>query len=86
MEARIDEISFGMSFGAVVGLFLFSAGLLSWAVGWGGEYVDVAASFMVGYGPHPLGSILGGLEGAIPGFVMGWLVARFYNTFERRRA
>jgi hypothetical protein len=76
---KLCKVAFGFAFGMVSGLSMM---LFAWAGyywGFGSSIVDQWASIFPGYSASVMGGFVGFGWGFLEGFVMGVLVAFFYN-------
>lgn len=76
LSLKALALALGLSWG--VGVVLL--GLAAW-LGWGRALVEVLGSLYLGFGPHPLGSVIGGLWAFVDGAVCGIVIAWLYNRF-----
>ena len=69
---------------------------VSWAVlmlfagwvsifGWGTKFVEVMASFYIGFKPTFLGGVIGAIWGFIDGAIGGAIIALVYNAIARKK-
>ncbi len=54
------------------------------AFDWGDYFVDVMASFYLGYHPGFIGGIIGGIWGFIDGAILGAILSFLYNHFSAK--
>ncbi len=76
---RLSLFRFGTALGLTWGGLLLLTAVLSWVTGVGTEFIRVAASIFRGYGPGPLGGVIGGIWGCSVGFASGVSMAWIYN-------
>ena len=81
---RLHPVSFGLAFGILWGAATLLVGILAFAFGWGGPFVNVLGSLYVGYEPTILGSLVGGVWGLIDGFIGGFILAWLYNLLAKK--
>jgi hypothetical protein len=77
INVRALCLSLGITWGASM-LFL---GWIGGLFGWGGEAIDVAASFYLGFNSTFWGGIAGAVWGFVDGVVGGYIIAKLYNLF-----
>ncbi|TDI32604.1 MAG: hypothetical protein E2P03_06430 [Acidobacteria bacterium] len=70
---------FGTALGLTWGGLLLLIAVLSRVTGLGIEFIHITGSIFRGYGPGPLGGIIGGVWGCCVGFVLGVSMAWIYN-------
>jgi len=79
----VDTKALALAFGATWGGGVFLLGLMAALLDWGTPMVKVIGSVYLGYGPTPVGSLIGlvwaVIDGAVGGFVLAWV----YNHFAR---
>jgi hypothetical protein len=80
-SGRFCVIAFGLAWGVTFGLVMLIIGWLAWLTGTGTEWVHNIAEFYHGFAATFVGGLLGGLWGLIEGFILGGLIALFYNLF-----
>ncbi len=61
----------------------FLYGLLASLFGWGGQMAEIIGSFYLGFGPMPLGAVIGAIWGFAVGFLFFALSAWIYNILVR---
>ena len=76
---RLSLFRFGTALGFAWGGLLLLIAVLSWVTGVGIEFIRITESIFRGYGPGPLGGIIGGVWGGCVGFVSGVSMAWIYN-------
>lgn len=70
---------FGTALGLTWGGLLLLIAVLSRVTGLGIEFIRITGSIFLGYGPGPLGGIIGGVWGCCVGFALGVSMAWIYN-------
>ena len=75
-------IPLALAFGAVWALGVLTAGWMA-AFGLGVAFVEMAASFYIGYGPSFLGALIGALWAFFDAAIAGALIAVIYNVAAR---
>jgi len=81
MKEQLNPKSLGLALGVIEAVALFILGLLAMATGYAVDFVNLTATFYIGYSATIVGSIIGVVWGFVDGFVGGWLVAWLYNKF-----
>ena len=83
----LGVISFGLALGVTAAIATFVLGVMATFFDWGIPLAMVLASIFLGYGPTFVGSIAGAVWAFVDGFIVGMLIAWFYNRFllHRRR-
>jgi hypothetical protein len=83
----LGVISFGLAVGATAAIATFILGAMASAFGWGITLAQVLSSIFLGFGPTFVGAIAGAVWAFVDGFIVGLLIAWFYNRFllTRRR-
>jgi hypothetical protein len=81
--SRISPVSLGLALGLLWGLSVFGVGLLAYLYSYGQPFVTAVGNVYVGYVPSLKGSALGGILAFLNAFVTGFLIALFYNMFNR---
>lgn len=76
---RLCPVSFGLAFGITWGLAMFILSLVAWLAHWGANTVHVISELYLGYAPSLVGAFIGAGWGFVDLFVVGVLVAFFYN-------
>ncbi len=84
-HATLGVISFGLAFGMSGVIVTVVLGLSAWLASWGVTVVQVLGSLFLGYGPSFVGIVAGAVWAFFDGFVLGVLIAWFYNRFLLRR-
>ena len=82
---KINPVSFGLSFGFLVGFYFFSLGIFASYFGVGEGLVESLKVLYIGYDATFLGSVAGGLWGVVDGFIGGVVIAYFYNFIQKIR-
>ncbi len=76
LDLRALALAVGIPWGLGMALFALTA-----PYGWNAAFVAVMAESYIGYGPGPVGALVGFvwgfLDAAIGAFVIGWLYKRF---------
>ena len=75
---KCQPLALGIAIAVLWAVSVFLAGIFA-MFGWGVAFVQVLASFYLGYGASIIGAIIGGLWAAIDGFIAGFLIAWIYN-------
>jgi hypothetical protein len=75
---KCQPVALGIAIGVVWAAGVFLAAIAA-MFGWGVAFVDVLASFYIGYGASIVGAIIGGIWALVDGFVAGFCVAWVYN-------
>jgi hypothetical protein len=75
---KLQPLAFGVAIGLVWAIGVFFAGIAA-MFHWGNAFVDVLASFYLGYGASIVGAIIGALWAIVDGFVAGYVIAWIYN-------
>lgn len=75
---KCQPLALGIAIGVLWAVSVFLAGIFA-MFGWGVAFVQVLASFYLGYGASIVGAIIGGIWAAIDGFIAGFLIAWIYN-------
>jgi len=76
---KLRIIPLAVAFGAVWALSVLTAGWTA-AFGLGTAFVEMAASFYIGYGPSFLGALIGALWAFFDAAIAGALIAVIYNV------
>jgi hypothetical protein len=86
-HTSLGVISFGLAFGVTAAIATFILGVMASAFGWGITLAQVLSSIFLGFGPTFVGAIAGAVWAFVDGFIVGLLIAWFYNRFllTRRR-
>ena len=82
----VDAVAVGLALGAFLGAVVLVMGLVAWLTGTWTAFVNGIGLLYLGYGPTPVGSVVGAVWGAIDGFVAGAAVAWLYNRIAEHRA
>lgn len=77
---RLCPGCFGLAVGIIWGLWCFVAGMF---IHGDLTMVSTMGSIYIGYGPTPMGSLIGGLWGLLHGFIAAFLIAWLYNCLCR---
>jgi len=79
----VDTKALALTLGGTWGGGVFLLGLMAAFLEWGTPMVELLGSVYLGYGPTPVGSLIGlvwaFIDGAIGGFILAWV----YNYFSR---
>jgi len=78
---NLNVVAFAKAFAILLALYMLVLGLIATYTGLGTPLVDAIGSAYVGYAKSLEGSIIGGIWGAIDGFVLGYVSAWLYNRF-----
>jgi hypothetical protein len=78
---QINVKALCLSLGITCGASMLFLGWIGGLFGWGGEAVDVAASFYLGFNSTFWGGIAGAIWGFVDGVIGGYVIARLYNFF-----
>lgn len=81
VKQKLDEKAFGLAIGVLVGAYMFLLGLTTTFLGMGGDMMRIMGSWYIGFGPTPVGAIIGAVWGLVDGFIFGWVAAYLYNYF-----
>ena len=81
---RLSLFRFGTALGLALGGVLLLIAVLSWVTGLGTEFIHMTESIFQGYGPGPLGGVIGGVWGCSAGFVSGVSIAWIYNRLSHQ--
>lgn len=83
----LGVISFGLAVGVTAAISTFVLGIMASAFGWGVNLAVALSSIFLGFGPTFVGAIAGAVWAFVDGFIVGLLIAWFYNRFllTRRR-
>jgi len=76
---KIDAAKFGFAFGIIYALVFFVIGILAAVFGWGTEIMGLMGELYVGFGPTPLGAVVGAVWGFVIGFAFFGSAAWIYN-------
>lgn len=80
-HTTLGVVSFGLAIGVTWAIAVFVLALAAWLFGWGIEVASALSSLYIGYGPSLVGAIAGAVWGFADGFVLGVMIAWFYNRF-----
>ncbi len=83
---KIDAAKFGIAFGIIYALVFFVIGILAAVFGWGTEIMGLMGELYVGFGPTPLGAVVGAVWGFVIGFAFFGCAAWIYNRLIGRSA
>ena len=75
---KCQPVALGVAIGVLWSASVFLAAIFA-MFGWGVAFVNVLASFYLGYGASIIGGIIGAVWAAIDGFVAGFVIAWIYN-------
>ena len=75
---KCQPLALGVAIGVLWSASVFLAAIFA-MFGWGVAFVNVLASFYLGYGASIIGAIIGAVWAAIDGFVAGAVIAWIYN-------
>ena len=75
---KCQPLALGIAIGVLWSVSIFFAAIAA-MFGWGTAFVQVIASFYIGYGASIGGAIIGAIWAAVDGFVGGYLLAWIYN-------
>jgi hypothetical protein len=75
---KCQPLALGVAIGVLWAVSVFFAGIFA-IFGWGVAFVNVLASFYLGYGASIVGAIIGTVWAFIDGFVAGFVIAWIYN-------
>ncbi len=78
-HATLGTISFGLALGITAALITIILGLSAAFLDWGVLAVQVLSSLFLGYGPHFIGIVAGGVWAFADGFVIGIVIVSIYN-------
>ena len=83
----LGVISLGLAIGLTAAIATFILGVMAHFFGWGVPLAMVLGSVFLGFGPTFIGSIAGAVWAFVDGFIIGIMIAWFYNRFllHRRR-
>ncbi len=76
---NLREMAFAKAFAIITGLYMFGLGLVAAYSGYGSSLVLAIGSAYIGYVPSLEGSVIGGIWGALVGFILGYVSAWLYN-------
>ena len=76
---KINALKFGIAFGILYALTFFVVGILAALFGWGAEIMMLMENLYVGFGPTPLGAVIGAIWGFVLGFGLFGCAAWIYN-------
>jgi hypothetical protein len=76
---KLQPLALGIAFGVIWAIGIFFAGVFA-MFNWGNAFVDVLASFYLGYGASIVGAIIGALWAVVDGFCAGYAIAWVYNS------
>jgi len=76
--SKCQPLALGIAIGVLWACSVFLAGIFA-MFGWGAAFVNVLASFYIGYGASIVGAIIGAVWAFIDGFVGGAIIAWIYN-------
>jgi hypothetical protein len=76
---KLQPLALGIAFGVIWAIGVFLAGIFA-MFHWGNAFVDVLASFYLGYSASIIGAIIGALWAAVDGFCAGYAIAWVYNS------
>jgi len=80
-HTTLGVVSLGLAIGVTWAIAVFLLGLAAWLFGWGIEAASALSSLYIGYGPSFVGAIAGAVWGFADGFILGIMIAWFYNRF-----
>ncbi|OGN61670.1 MAG: hypothetical protein A3F40_03810 [Chlamydiae bacterium RIFCSPHIGHO2_12_FULL_27_8] len=80
---KLSVKSFSLSFGIAFGIYMLFLGWVS-AFGWGIRDVTIISNLYIGYGPTFIGGIIGAIWGFVDGAICGYLISTFYNYFFKK--
>ena len=81
---HLDVLSLGLSLGVAWGVSMVLVSVMV-MLGWGNGFTALIGEWYVGFGPTPVGAVLGFIYGFIDGFIGGVVVAWLYNKFHEMR-
>ena len=82
--ARVDPVALGAALGVVGGLAVFLATvMLLLKDAPHGPNLALLAQYFIGYSVTPKGSVIGFVNGAAYGFVLGWFIGALRNVIVR---
>ena len=76
---RINAVKFGIAFGIIYAVVFFVLGILAALFGWGAEFMALMEKLYLGFGPTPLGAVIGAVWGFVIGFAFFGAGAWIYN-------
>jgi hypothetical protein len=79
---KLNVKALAISLGSAWALCMLFAGWAS-IFGWSVKFVDIMGSVYIGFEPSILGGIIGALWGFIDGAIAGLVIALIYNFFSK---
>lgn len=80
-HGTLGVISFGLAVGLTWAIAVVMLAITAGLFGWGAKIAAVLQNLYLGYSPNVVGAVAGAVWAFVHAFVLGMLVAWFYNRF-----
>jgi len=81
--ARLHVVAFGLALGITWAIGMFAIGLTALYFNYGSSFVAGMGDFYIGYTPTLMGAAIGAVWGFVDMFILGVVIAFFYNRFAK---